>query len=81
MQLLRRGVTDPSAEVRERTLQGVGEIPTLWAGKGVDTLLLAALADDTPALRRLGLDARLAQVRLLAPRGCAGIPQAAPDRP
>ncbi len=61
MQLLRRGVTDPSAEVRERTIQGVSESPTLWLGKGVDTLLLASLADDTPALRRLGL-------KLAAPR-------------
>ena len=56
MQLLRRGVTDPSAEVRERTLRGVSESPTLWLGKGVDTLLLASLADDTPSLRRLGLE-------------------------
>src|SRR5262249_9524975 len=56
MQILRRAVTDPSAEVRDRTLRGINALPTLWAGKGSTTLLLAALADDTPALRRLGLE-------------------------
>ena len=55
MQLLRRGVTDPSTEVRERTLRGVNANATLWASRGASSLLLTALADDTPALRKLGL--------------------------
>ena len=55
MQILRSGVTDPSAAVRDRTLRGVNALPALWGGKGSTSLLLAALADDTPALRRLGL--------------------------
>ena len=55
MQVLRRGVTDPSAAVRERTLRGINALPALWGGKGSTSLLLAALADDTPALRQLGL--------------------------
>ena len=55
MQVLRSGVTDPSAAVRERTLLGVNALPALWSGKGSTSLLLSALADDTPALRRVGL--------------------------
>ncbi len=55
MQVLRRGVTDPSAEVRERTLLAVRENAAVWSGKGVTSLVLTSLADDTPALRRLGL--------------------------
>ena len=49
MEVLRRAVTDPSAAVRDRTLRGVNSLPALWAGKGSSKLLLAALADDTPA--------------------------------
>ncbi len=55
MDVLRRAVTDPSYAVRDRTLRGVNGLPTLWAGKGSTKLLLSALADDTPALRKLGL--------------------------
>jgi hypothetical protein len=55
MQILRRGVTDPSAAVRDRTLRGVNALPALWGSKRSASLLLAALADDTPALRQLGL--------------------------
>jgi cellulose synthase operon protein C len=55
MQILRRGVTDPSAEVRERTLRGVKSVRALWGGNGSNSLVLAALVDDTPALRRLGI--------------------------
>ena len=55
MQILRRGVTDPSPAVRERTLTGLQSLRELWRSKGPTSLLLAALADDTPALRRLGL--------------------------
>ncbi len=55
MQLLRQGVTDPSAEVRERTLRGVQANPVLWSGQKTSALLLAALADDSPVLRKLGL--------------------------
>jgi HEAT repeat protein len=56
MQVLRRAVNDPSPAVRDRTLRGVNALPKLWAGKGSTPLLLAALADDTPPLRRLGLN-------------------------
>jgi len=55
MDVLRRAVTDPSDSVRDRTLRGVNGLPALWAGKGSTKLLLSALADDTPALRQLGL--------------------------
>jgi cellulose synthase operon protein C len=55
MEVLRRGVTDPSAAVRDRTLRGINALPALWAGKGASKLLLSALADDDPALRRRGL--------------------------
>ena len=43
-------------------------------------LLFSALADDTPALRRLGLTLGLVQARLLEPARRAGAPQAAPGR-
>ncbi len=55
MQILRQGVTDPSPAVRERTLRGVNALEGLWRGKGSTSLVLAALADDTPGLRKLGL--------------------------
>jgi hypothetical protein len=55
MDVLRRGVTDPSHEVRDRTLRGINALPALWQGKGSSKLLLSALADDTPSLRQLGL--------------------------
>jgi HEAT repeat protein len=55
MLVLRRAVNDPSPSVRDRALRGVNALPRLWAGKGATGLLLAALADDTPSLRRLGL--------------------------
>jgi cellulose synthase operon protein C len=53
--VLRRAVTDPSSAVRDRTLRGVSSLPALWSGRAATTLLLSALADDTPNLRRLGL--------------------------
>jgi HEAT repeat protein len=55
IQVLRRGMTDPSAEVRDKTLRGINSLPALWGGKGSAALLVAALADDAPALRKLGL--------------------------
>ena len=55
MEVLRRAVTDPSAAVRDRALRGINSLPALWAGKGSSKLLLSALADDEPALRRRGL--------------------------
>jgi hypothetical protein len=55
MNLLRRAVVDPSAALRERTLRAVSERTVLWSGRGSTSLLLSALADDAPALRRLGL--------------------------
>jgi hypothetical protein len=56
IQILRRGVTDPSAAIRERTLQGASALKSFWDGPGATSLLLAALADDSPTLRLLGLD-------------------------
>ncbi len=55
MEVLRRAVTDPSAVVRDRALRGINSFPKLWSGKGSSKLLLSALADDEPALRRRGL--------------------------
>ena len=55
MQILRSAVIDRSSTIRERTLLGVKALPALWKSKGSTSLLLAALADDAPALRRLGL--------------------------
>ena len=56
MQVLRYGVTDPSVAVRERTLRGVQSIPALRESTGSTSILFAALADDAPALRLLGLN-------------------------
>jgi hypothetical protein len=55
LQVLRRGMTDPSTEVRDRTLRGINALPALWRGRESTALLLAALADDSAELRRLGL--------------------------
>ena len=55
LNVLRQGVTDSSPAVRERTLRGISNLPSLWSGRAATTLLLSALADDTPALRREGL--------------------------
>ena len=55
LQVLRRGVTDPSVAVRDRTLRGINALPALWGSKRSASLVMAALTDDTPALRRLGL--------------------------
>ena len=41
--------------MRDRTLARRQRLPALWAGKGSTTLLLSALADDEPSLRRMGL--------------------------
>ncbi len=55
LDILRDAVHDRSAAVREKTLNVVSNLDVLWAGKVSNTLLLSALTDDTPALRRLGL--------------------------
>ena len=55
IELLRRAATDPSARVRERTLAGVSALPTFWSSRTASASLLFALADDTPAIRKLGL--------------------------
>ncbi len=55
MQVLRSGVTDPSAAVRDLTLRGVQSVPALRESKGSTSILFAALADDAPAMRLLGL--------------------------
>ena len=57
LSVLRRGVTDSSPAVRERTLRGLSGLAALWSGRAATGLLLSALADDTPALRRQGLAA------------------------
>ena len=66
MEVLRRAVTDPSAAVRDRTLRGINGLPALWAGKGSSKLLLSALADDEPALRRRGLTLASTKVGFLS---------------
>jgi HEAT repeat protein len=53
--LLRRAITDASAAVREKALQGMDRIPPFWSGRTAAGLLLGVLADDSPALRKLGL--------------------------
>ncbi|QEH37458.1 HEAT repeat protein [Aquisphaera giovannonii] len=55
LSILRRAAADPSAEVREHLIEGIGRRPTLRAGAAGASLLLGALADDEPAIRRLGL--------------------------
>ena len=67
LKVLRRGVTDSSPAVRERTLRGISSLPALWSGRAATTLLLSALADDTPALRRQGLTLGAPEDRLVEP--------------
>src|SRR5262249_22300144 len=55
MQLLRRGMTDPSPEVRSRTLQAMSANVPLWSGRAAVKLVLSSLADEAPAIRRLGI--------------------------
>ncbi len=55
VEVLKSAVSDPSARVRERALEAIGSIRTLREGKVSNGLLLTALADDTPALRWVGL--------------------------
>jgi HEAT repeat protein len=77
-ELLRAAIHDPSASVREKTLEAVGGLVRFRAGRVSAGLLLSALADDLPSIRRLGLqlasakagfwtrpDAREALLRLL----------------
>jgi HEAT repeat protein len=53
--LLRRAMTDPSASVRGKALLGMDQVPRFWSGRSAAGLLLGVLADDSPALRKLGL--------------------------
>jgi HEAT repeat protein len=55
VELLRRAATDPSSQIRERTLAGIRSLSTFWSSRSAPQLLLFALADDTPAIRKLGL--------------------------
>ena len=55
IEVLRGAMVDPSAAVRERTLGAVGELSRFRSGWSALGLILAAMADDTPSLRRLGL--------------------------
>jgi hypothetical protein len=55
MEVLRRAVNDPSAAVRDRALRGVNSLPTLWNSNASNKLLMSALVDDEPLLRRRGL--------------------------
>jgi HEAT repeat protein len=54
-EVLRAAVLDPSASVRERTLAMLAEMPRLRAGRRSGGLMLAAMADDSPSIRRIGL--------------------------
>lgn len=56
VELLRRAVTDPSATVRERVFAGISIPRTFWSGTTAPRLLLFSLADDAPAIRKLGLN-------------------------
>ena len=51
--LLRSAIVDPSPMVREKALGGMDRLRNV---KLIDSLLLSSLADDSPALRRVGLD-------------------------
>ena len=53
--MLRRGVDRFVAGGARADLRGISSLPALWSGRAATTLLLSALADDTPALRRQGL--------------------------
>jgi HEAT repeat protein len=55
-EVLRAAVHDPSAQVRERLLAIVAAMPRLRGGVASAGLILAALADDTPSIRRIGLE-------------------------
>ena len=45
----------PSSTVRERTLNAIGSLDRLGSSRLANSLLMSSLADDTPALRRMGL--------------------------
>src|SRR5207244_2804634 len=68
MQVLRRAVTDPSAEVRDRTLRGINALPALWSGKGSTALLLAARAKTVLGTQGIDPASIEADVRLGRPR-------------
>ena len=53
--LLRLAMADPSASVRERTLNAAFEWRQFRAGRTASAFLLAGLSDEAPALRRLAL--------------------------
>ncbi|WP_165230803.1 HEAT repeat domain-containing protein [Aquisphaera insulae] len=55
LSILRRASVDASPEVREHALEAVGRLRTLRGGPAGTRLMLGALADDTPEIRRLGL--------------------------
>ncbi len=55
LELLRRAATDVSAVVRERAFSGITGLPAFWSNRKASQLLLIALADDAPAIRKLGL--------------------------
>ena len=81
LNLLRQGVTDGSPAVRERTLTGISSLPRLWSSPAAASLLLSALADDSPALAARALRLSAAQNGLLEPGRCARAPEAAAGRP
>ena len=53
--LVRTAIADHSATVREHTLKSIAELPGWNASNVSNAILLSALADDTPALRALGV--------------------------
>jgi hypothetical protein len=60
-EILQFAIHDRSSLVKERVFEAIEGFPGLRAGKLADRLLLAAMADDTPSIRRQGL-------KLAAPR-------------
>jgi cellulose synthase operon protein C len=51
VQFLRRGATDPSVGVRERTFNLLAGVPKLWNTPLAGRLLYIGLADDSPTVR------------------------------
>ncbi len=55
LDLLRRAATDPSGTVRQRAISGLTGLPAFWSSRKASQLVLIALADDAPAIRKLAL--------------------------
>jgi len=54
-ELFQQALTDPSEAVREQALDGLDSLPRLGQGRRAPRLLMSALSDDSPKIRRKGL--------------------------